>query len=156
MFLLWVTSSHVLYAFDRNEDQPGQGSCLWESPPGNGFNFRQCSVGLCSDTIGSRNKNCTARFTRCERHYVLTGGSDRDACVDGKWTSRGHKCVRKWSRAIIIYTYYPDVFLCLVKTSCAVVYSSFDDWLLMYSSRQPEVIRFSSVWSIRASCSFIT
>lgn len=84
------------------EDRRGQGSCTWESAPENGFNFRQCPEGLCSDKVGSPTRNCTSRFTRCRPHYVLTEDSDRDLCFNGQWTATGHQCIRKLSRIILI------------------------------------------------------
>lgn len=92
-------SSHCgIYLFVRNEeDQRGKGSCVWENPPENGFNFWPCSKGWCSDKAGSHKRNGTFRFTRCDSSYVLVEGSDGDTCVNGRWTSAGHRCIRKFN-----------------------------------------------------------
>lgn len=92
----------MILLLHRNEDQRGHGSCEWENPPVNGFNFRPCSKGWCSDVAGSHKRNGTLRFTRCDRRYVLTEGSDGDTCMNGQWTSMGHQCIRKSSRRILM------------------------------------------------------
>lgn len=84
-----------LHSFDRNEEEPGQTSCKWESPPKNGFNFRPCSLGLCWEKEGSPKRNGTLRFTRCDPHFVLIGGNERSSCLNGQWTSGGQQCIRK-------------------------------------------------------------
>lgn len=84
-----------LHFFDRNEEEPSYASCKWENPPENGFHFLPCSPGLCWDKEGSPKRNGTLRFTRCNPHFVLIGGSERSSCLNGQWTSGGQKCIRK-------------------------------------------------------------
>lgn len=94
----------LILLLHRNEDQRGQGSCVWENPPKNGFNFRPCSNGWCSDVAGFHKRNGTLRFTRCDPRYILVEGSDGDTCVNGQWTSGGHQCIRKFIRLILNVT----------------------------------------------------
>lgn len=76
-------------------------SCKWVSAPADGFNYRLCSIGRCRTTVGSFWKNGTVRFTKCNKHFVLARGYDRDVCFNGAWTSTGHHCVRKYACKII-------------------------------------------------------
>lgn len=103
------------------------GSCAWGRPPENGFNFRPCYEGWCNDEWGLHKSNGTLRFTRCNPGYSLIEGCDGDTCVDGKWTSEGHRCIRKLFKLILVSTYQTEYFIFHFKinTSRPDVYITF-------------------------------